>query len=89
MRVLQDGLGGGFPCSMSTAGVHTYHQRLLLLRAAAHTELQGGAELERVQRNHAVIMIRRQEENRWVRGSRVRRLRQVVERRIPAGMKEK
>ena len=85
MRVLQDGLGSGFPCTVPTAGVHPDHQRLALLRAAANRKLQGGAVLQGVQRHHTVVMIRRQKQHGWVWRARIRRLRQVVERRIPEG----
>lgn len=88
VRVLQDGLGRGLPGAVSAAGVHADHQGLPLLRAATHTMLQGGTELQRVQGNHAVVVIRRQQQNRRVRWARIRRLWKVVERRIP-GEEEK
>ena len=83
MRVLQDGLGGGFPRTVPTAGVYPDHQRLTLPRAAAHTVLQGSAVLQGVQRHHAIIVICCQKEDGRVRRARVRWRRQIVERRVP------
>lgn len=85
MRLLQDGLGGGFPRPVPTAGVHPYHERLLLLGAAAHAVLQRGAELQRVEGHHAVVVIRRQQQDGRVGRPGVRGLRQIVERRVPVG----
>lgn len=83
MRVFQDGLGGGLPGTVSTAGVHPDHQRLTLRRTGAHPVLQGGAVLEGVEGHHAVVMIRRQEQDGGVRRARVGRGWQVVERGVP------
>lgn len=82
VRVLQDGFGRGFPCTVPTTGVHPDHQGLALLGAAADAVLQDGAVLEGVQRHHAIIVICCQEQDGGVGGARVRRLGQVMERRI-------
>lgn len=83
MCLLQDELGSGFPGTVPTPGVHPDHQRLLLLGAAAHPVLQRGAVLEGMEGNHAVIVICCQQQDGWIGATRVRWLRQIVERRIP------
>lgn len=81
--VLQDGLGGGFPGAVAAARVHPDHQGLPLAGAAAHAVLQRRAVLEGVERHHAVVVVRCQQQDGRVRGARVRWLRQVVERGVP------
>lgn len=83
MRVLQDGLGGGFPCTMPTAGVYPYHQRLTLHGAAAHSVLQSSAILQGVERHHAIIVICCQKQDGRVGRPGVWWLREIMERRIP------
>ncbi len=83
MRFLKDGLGGGFPGTVSAAGVHPDHQRLTLLRAAAHSVLQGSTVLQSVQRHHTVIMICCQKQDGREGRARVRWRRQIMVRRIP------
>lgn len=83
MRVFQDGLGGGFSCTVPTASVHPDHQRLALHSAAAHAVLQGSTILEGVERHHAVIVVCGQKQDGGVGRARVRWGRQVMERRIP------
>lgn len=83
MRVFQDGLGGGFPCTVPTTGVHPDHQRLTLHRAATHAVLQRGAILQGVERHHAVVVICCQKQDGGVGRAGVRRVRQIMERRIP------
>lgn len=83
MRVLQDGLGGGFSCTVPTASVHPDHQRLALHGAAAHAVLQGSAILEGVEGHHSVVVICCQEQDGGVGRARVRRGGQIMERRVP------
>lgn len=83
VSVLQDGLGSGFPCTVSTTGVYPDHQRLALHRAAAHPVLQGSAVLQGVQRHHTIIVICCQKQDSRVGRARVRWLRQIMERWIP------
>lgn len=83
VRVLQDGLGSRFPCTVPTTGVHPDHQRLTLHRAAANPILQGSTELQRVQRYHTVVMICCQKQDSGVGRARVRWVRQIMEGRIP------
>lgn len=83
MGVLQNGLGRGFARSVSALRVHSDQERLLLVRTAAHSVLQGGAVFERVEGNNAVVVVRRQQQDGGERGTGVRGLRQVMERRIP------
>lgn len=83
VRVLQDGLGGGFTCSVSAAGVDAHHQRLTLHGTAAHAVLQGGAVFQGVEGNHAVVVVCGQEQDGGVGGAGVWRRRQVVKRWIP------
>lgn len=83
MRVFQDGLGGGFPCTVPTTGVYPDHQRLTLHRAATHTVLQSGTILQGVERHHTVIVICCHKQDGRVGRARVRRGRQIMERRIP------
>lgn len=85
MRVLQDGLAGGFPCTVPTAGVHPDQQRLPLHGAAAYSVLQRRTVLEGVERHHAVIVICSQKQDGWVGGAGVRWLRHIMQRGIPAG----
>lgn len=70
--VLQDGLGGGFPCTVPTAGVYPNHQRLMLHRAAAHSVLQGSTVLQSVERHHTIIVICCQKQDGRVGRARVR-----------------
>lgn len=84
VRLLQDGFGGGLSRPVPAAGVHPHHERLLLLGAAAHAVLQGGAELQRVQGHHAVVVIRRQEQDGRVGRAGVGGRGKIMERRIPA-----
>lgn len=81
--VFQDGLGGGFPCTVPTAGVHPDHQRLTLRGAAAHSVLQGSTIFEGVERHHAIIVICCQKQDGGVGRTRVRWRRQIMERRVP------
>lgn len=83
MCVLQDGLGGGFACTVPTACVHPDHEGLTLQGAAAHSVLQSSAVLQRVQGHHAVVVICRQEQDGRIGRARVRFLRQIMKRRIP------
>lgn len=83
MCILQDLLGSGLPRTVPAASVHPDHQRLALLGAAAHAVLQGGAVLQGVEGNHAVVVISCQQQDGRVRRPRVRRLGQIMERRIP------
>lgn len=78
MRVFQDGLGGGFPSAVPTAGVHPHHQRLTLRGTAPHPVLQGSTVLQGVEGHHAVIVICRQEKDGRVWRARVRWGRQIV-----------
>lgn len=89
VRVLQDGLCGGFPCTVPTTGVHPDHQGLTLHRAVAHPILQGGTVLQSVEGNHAIIVICCQKQDGRVGRTRVRSLRQIMERRIPGREGEK
>lgn len=83
MCLLQDGLARGLPCPVTTAGVDPDQQRLHLLWVGAHGVLQGGDELQSVEGDHAVVVVRRQQQDGWVRRTRVGRLWEVVERRVP------
>lgn len=83
VSVLQDGLGGGFPCAVPTTGVHPDHQGLTLHGATAHPILQGSTILQGVQRHHTIIVICCQKKNSRVGRTRVGWLRQIMERRVP------
>ncbi len=83
VRVLQDGLCGGFPCTMPTTGVHPDHQRLTLHWTAAYSMLQGSTILQGVERHHTIIVICCQKQDGRVGRARVRWLWQIMERRIP------
>lgn len=83
MCVLQDGFSSGFPCTVSTASIHSDQQGLNLAGAASHSILQGGYILQSMQGNNAVIVIGRQEEHSRVRGSIPRGLRKVMKGRVP------
>lgn len=58
-------LADGFPSPVSGLGVYAREQRARL-RGAAHGVLQRRDELERVQRHHAVVVVRRQHQRRRV-----------------------
>lgn len=83
VRVFQDGLGGGFPSAVPTAGVHPHHQRLTLCGTAPHPVLQGSTVLQGVEGHHTVIVISRQKQDSRVWRARVGRGRQIVEWGIP------
>lgn len=81
-------LGGGFPGPVAGLGVHVDEQGVALLPAAAHDVLKRGNELERVQRDHAVVVVSREEEHgRVLDVIRLRKL-HVVQRRVPRRQKD-
>lgn len=68
---------------MAAACVHSDHQRLALLGAAADAALQRGAVLQGVERHHAVVVVSRQKQNGRVGRAGVRWRRQIVEGGVP------
>lgn len=53
-------LGSGFPAAVSRLGVDAREQRAALGRRGPGRVLQRRDELQRVQRHHAVVVVRRQ-----------------------------
>lgn len=86
--VLLNGLGGGLAGAVPAAGVHAHQEGLELTGAVAHPVLQRSGVLKRVQRHHAVVVVRRQQQHGRVWRPIPRGRREVVERGVPGRREE-